>query len=335
MPLAQVVREALVRWSTIATLPHLKLLDPVLLEIETAAKSDKTLENYCIDLEALASMPDFPVAPELLRDFIQKFGEAHFYCMCSARGVTLERVPERADLKTPDFRSSRFPRLTFEVKTLSVVDDGKSGLFRALDSSVEANISMESQRREGRRVAVGESETSPLGAKAPLEERRRRISELLVRKVVGNFKDGQFPQPDSYLVVNLVLLSEAIGDRRELRPVYPDNLLFSTSITGVLWMMAFARDGMLVLDHPEFEGRPCVQGLSAVTGILADQPYNAIKGILVMVYPLGSTPWLGGLFRNADDSEHDAFSEEVREEVLRLVDERWNDGLDTNGYRLD
>jgi hypothetical protein len=112
--------------------------------------------------------------------------------------------------------------------------------------------------------------------------------------------------------------------------------MFPKAITGDLWMLAFARPGMLVVDCPEFEGMPCVQGTNDKLGILCDSEYQPISGLIAVLYPLDEQPKIYGLFRNNDYALWSLHEESgILQTLHKIVEDSWNDELDTNGWRLN
>ncbi|WP_427501330.1 hypothetical protein ACQE3E_06195 [Methylomonas sp. MED-D] len=313
---------------------YLQLLAPFIKDIESASSADSALAEYCRKMVALVQKHHFVLNGDLVSEFSQLFGEAHFASLCRERGVSLVKIQELQNKKTPDFlHSSDQQNVYFEVKTLSVVNGGR-GINKDLLNALDAQIDIEQQQKKGKTVAIGTSEMQPYAEKPYREGAITAVISTLIEKARQNIKSDQYSNPNTFLVLNLCLISPAITDNRTLRPAYCDDYLFPKAITGDLWMLAFAKPGMLVLGCPEFEGKPCIEGVIQKLGILADEEFANISGLLVVVYPLGEKPSIYGLYRGAD---HDKWVDEGASfsGVLEsLTNQNWNDDTDSNGWQL-
>lgn len=316
--------------SDVASNGYLQLLAPYIKDIESALHAD-----YCNKMTAIVKRKNFVLNGKLVAEFSQLFGEAHFAALCSKQGVSLNKIPEQKNTKTPDFcLFSSKEKLFFEVKTLSVVGGGR-GINDDLLKALDAQIDIERQLQEGRCVAIGVSEVQPYAEKPYLEGSITAVIYTLIEKARQNIKSDQYKNQNTFLVLNLCLIPPAITDNKTLRPVYCDDLMFSKAITGDLWMLAFAKPGMLVHGHPEFEGNPCIEGIIQKFGVLSDPDYASISGLLCVVYPLGSKPCIYGLYRSSDYHEWIDEKPEVINILKKLTGKNWNDDYDSNGWQLE
>lgn len=325
-------REAVSQASGTGGNSHLSLLSEYAKEIANAASSDARISEYADELQTMVMKPNFALDTELVNEFIQKFGEAHFLTICAAKNIDLERVKREKGKKTPDFCFSS-SMAHFEVKTPSLVR-GKAGLEKSLESSLNAQIDIEDQVASGRPVAIGISEVQPYHTKTYERGQIRGVIETLIGKMGQNFKPQQYSRANTFLVVNFCMLPPRQTGTRALRPAYPDEYMFNKVLTGELWMLAFARPGMLVHGCPEFEGSPCIEGTLEITGILEDENYSSIAGLIFAVYPLGGIPHMFGLFRAKDQERWSDEEDSVWPLLTELVGQDWNDDKDSNGWRL-
>lgn len=313
---------------------YLQLLTPYIIDIESAAAIDSTLADYCRKLKEMVQHPNFVLNGRLVSEFAQLFGEAHFVTLCRERGVELTKIREQKNTKTPDFlHTAEKQNLYFEVKTLSVVDGGR-GIDCDLLSSLNAQIDIERQQKEGKRIAIGISEMQPYSAKPYQGGAVSAVISTLIEKARQNIKADQYANKNTFLVLNLCLIPPTITDKRTLRPAYCDDYMFPKAITGDLWMLAFARLGMLVHGCPEFEGEPCLEGAIQKLGILADDEFESISGLLIVVYPLREKPQIYGLFRSAEYLSWTDSNDEIISILDRLTGQNWNDDVDSNGWQL-
>lgn len=315
---------------------YLQLLAPYIKDIEKASCTERTLADYCHKLTVIAQKRDFALNGNLVAEFAQLFGEAHFATLCHERGISLSKIPEQRNIQTPDFchYPSKGEKLYFEVKTLSVVNGGL-GINDDLLKSLDAQIDIERQLQKRRVVAIGASEMQPYAEKPYQAGAVTAVISTLIEKVRQNIKSDQYSNKNTFLVLNLCLIPPTITDNRTLRPAYCDDFMFPKAISGDLWMLAFAQSGMLVFGHPEFEGKPCIEGIIDKLGILSDSEYANISGLLCVVYPLGATPCIYGLYRGSDHSKWIDETTELHTILTSLTGQNWNDDSDTNGWCLD
>lgn len=312
---------------------YLDLVSGAVKQLNDTRHSDQTTKQYYAKLKRLLLSPNFAIDHKLTAKFAQTLGEAQFYSMCLDRDVRLERIPEK-NKKTPDFRIN-YPDVAvhFEVKTPSVVD-GDIGIKKTLEDGMDAMINMEAQFKKGQQVASSYSFIQPYGQLADYHRPTMTVINTLLNKFNQNFKPGQFAFENTFLVLNLSLLSPTSTENDILRPAYCHCWSFPTPLSGDLWMLAFGDHGMLIHRHPAFEGDPCVEGFLNSKGILLDQQYSSVAGIIFMVHPWNAPTKLWGLFRKNNDSASLKWSPNVHKTISPLVTTNWNDEFDTNGWQL-
>lgn len=329
--LSQAIVAALQSASGVAPNAYVQFLRRAIEEVEAAEAGSPSLTASIDELVGIASARNFSLHSAAVNEFAQKLGEAHFLALCAAKGIRLEKIPE-TKLKTPDFKwaTDRGP-IHFEVKTLSVVD-GDRGIDAALEGAFKSQVDLEDQRAAGARVATSISEIAPYAAKAHKVPRLVAVIDTLLEKARGNVKRDQFAQANTFLVINLSLIPPSLTEVQVLRPVYWDDSLFPTPVTGDLWMLGFGRQGMLIHDVPEFEGKQCVQGVFDKAGLLTE--FDVVCGLLFVVHPWRRPAEVWGLFREKDWSDWMDRPEHPCERVFELVGDNWNDDVDSNGWRL-
>lgn len=313
---------------------YLVFLRDAVEKVSDASQLDSILAEYNQKLLKISSENNFSLDPDKTNEFAQLLGEAQFYLFCKNRGVNLERIKE-CNNKTPDFKHVN-QDIFFEVKTLSVVSGG-SGINNALEDALDAQIDIEKQLQSGKRVATGISVVQPYGEK-PYQKGKGTVTaviETLIEKTKQNLKKEQFSNGVSFLVLNLSIIPPFRTENFILRPAYCDDYMFKKCISGELWMVAFARPGMPVLGMPEFEGKPCVESIIDRYGILVDQEYDFVDGILFMIHPWQRNAEIWGLFSydkyvSWKDNEPD-----IVNTLNSIVGNNWNDDKDTNGCILN
>jgi hypothetical protein len=325
--------KALQATTGLANNSYLTLLTGAVEKVSDASQRDKVLSEYNKNLLAIVSGNNFALDPDKTNEFAQILGEAHFYLLCGNKGITLTRVKEGND-KTPDFKFEK-EDMYFEVKTLSVVTGG-SGIKKSLLDSLDAQIDIEMQLKQGKRIATGISVVQPYGDK-PYQKGKGTITaviETLIEKTRQNIKPGQFPNDKSFLVLNLSIIPPFRTENYVLRPAYCDDYMFTKAISGELWMMAFAYPGTPVLCTPEFEGKPCVESILEKVGILNDPNFDMISGILFMIHPWRRDSEIWGLYNYEKYASWCDSKPEIIETLIALTKDNWNDDMDTNGWQL-
>lgn len=316
-----------------ASSSYLARIDKYIQEIEDESEENPLLKKYCHELLGILDDNKSLIKGGKINDFMQKFGEAFFLLLCLRKGVTLDRVPEQQK-KTPDFKNLLEGKEVahFEVKTLSVVN-GDYNLNDDLENSLTTQIDINEQLNSGKRIAIGEMEISPYGSLnggKPITH----VVKTLISKAKNNIKSGQYDYKNTFLVLNLAMLPSYSESVKGLCSSYIDDYLFQKPITGDLWMTGFARSGMIVHGNPDFEGKPCIEGIIDITGVLADESYQNIAGIIFVIYPLGSEVEIFGLFRHADFNRWNDEEKDLLTMLLSLVEHKWNDEEDSNTWKL-
>jgi hypothetical protein len=51
---------------------------------------------------------------------------------------------------------------------------------------------------------------------------------------------------------------------------------------------------------PKFEGKPGIEGCLKKLGILVDEEFSEISGLILILHPMDSEPYLSGLIRSKD-----------------------------------
>lgn len=314
--------------------PYLVHLTKAVSDIDAKRATEPVLQAYTSTLSALLDDASFGVNPHLTNKFAQILGEAHFWLMCLEKGLRLTRIPEVQNKKTPDFSAPLGQQaICFEVKTLSVVG-GDAGIAEALHSSLDAHIDLEAKQRAGACVAIATSEAHPYGNKVKRDQTVMSVINTLVEKARGNIKGDQFAMPNTFLVINLSIIPPFITEPKALRPAYLDDFMFSKAVTGDLWTLAFGKIGMPILGNPEFEGRPCVEGTFDKVGILEDDEFSVVAGLIFMVHPWQRSSELWALFRKTDHDQWEDTNTDLLKTLFSLTGHLWNDCRDSNGWRL-
>ncbi|MYI77437.1 MAG: hypothetical protein F4077_06730 [Gammaproteobacteria bacterium] len=302
--------------------PYLARLRPIVCEV--SREGDEQIANLIQSMRRLLQDEDMGLDGQKTETFIQKLGEAHFYVVCKKRGISLEKLPV-GNKQTADFRSKNANDVCFEVKTPSV-NRGMYRICESIEQSFYGAADLERLLNEGERVAIT---TQTITSYKEIDYSKRLTGVIceLHAKLKQNIKLGQFSKKPTYLVCNLMMLPIYGSPLDVLRPVYPSKCCSNhmCSVSGLLWMVAFSKPGMMVFSEPEFEGKSGIEGQIDMKGILVDSDYKDVFGLVFVVYASDQKPCVVALVRSDED---------LVSPIRKLVDTRWNDSGDTNGYAI-
>lgn len=273
--------------------------------------SDK---NWILDLEVFESV-------------IQTIGEVQFWMMAEELGIEIERIPE-ADAKTPDFRlASDEMEVRFEVKTFSIAG-GTRNLDLMAETSFQAQVYLDSQIKSGKKIAFAVTEVAPHGQKQKHLGPTTTICRKLIEKTSQNIKIDQYRGTPTFLVLNLMLIDGYYTGNANLRPIFGSYPHQWSIQTGSYWTLAFGHMEQTIHSTPDFEGEPGIEGYLEKLGILADEQFAEISGLILIIHPMSADPYLCGFIRSKDGET------EIAEIFYALTKQNWNDEFDSNGFAL-
>lgn len=289
---------------------------------------DDVVQDYLNQLMCRLKVKDFGLDSKKLNEFCQIMGECHFYCLCLERSIKLVRLIEDGKQKVPDFLLMKGAvRLYFEVKTPSIVG-GDIALNDDVEDGFKLNAYLEKCKSDEYKSVFHEH--SPYGKMVREFGHVWGPIKVLSKKIVQNFKPGQFSNNNTFMVVNLSLIHNLITPPEELRPVYalrddPNNV-----VSGIFWMMAFRKIGMAVFGVPlKTHGYKFgIDGYCEDNGVLIDN--EKIEGLLLITNPPQKKSEIWGLFRSRTLIHEHAISS-----LLELTDYRYNDELNSRGMTIN
>lgn len=284
----------------------------------------KLIKNHNIDFE-----------PKLKSAF-DEYNEGLTYIRLTKKFGKVERIPEGNE-KTPDFKiefednnllnKKKSHTIYLELKSMSFAD-GNLNYQNTIKQGVKAQIDIERQIKQGKKVAFGITEVAPLhksNKNYDLSSTKYAI-EVLIEKIDQNLKAGQFSLGETILLIDLKQLSLPSYFKEGGVPIFQEKL-YNSYVSGIQWNVAFGKVGYLVYKPIEFEGKENIDGELERNGILRN--YDYIKAIIFFDYQLGDKePKIVGLHRNIDVS--DSVSNFLHE-FCDFV----NDDKNTQGWLLD
>ena len=303
--------------------PRLLLIIPLVAKLEKVSGRDKYIDETLKKLDSLLNNPSFALDAISANEFGQQLAEAHFYCLCKEKNVELKKIPE-SEIKSPDFEvtTSKSPHYC-EVKTPTFVG-GISTANQQLNEVMELRIQQEERLRQGASVASYAVEVRLYG---DTECSLTAWSNALLSKAKQLLHPGQFENGDTFLVLNLLLLTPFRTDSSAIRKKVHDPYL-DMELSGQLWLLAFGETTTPVYGLKDsLDQSDNREGDFGSSGILNEYPN--VRGILVVVYPLQGDPRIFGLLRSKDLKNISA----TMSWVNRLCDGDLNDENDSLSQR--
>ena len=164
-----------------------------------------------------------------------------------------------------------------EVKSLDLAD-APHRLKEMLEEQLDTQLSLETQLKNGAKIAMAESEIAPnrgVGGDPDYDPWSvGKNIEFIAQKASSNFKNKQFALGPTFALVNLLrvdMMGQGLGT---LAPVFYHDYGGGGCESGVLWNVAFGATGDPVYRRPEFEGKGDVEGRLKRDGVLADPSLN-------------------------------------------------------------
>ncbi|MEA3017570.1 MAG: hypothetical protein QOI38_2292 [Sphingomonadales bacterium] len=305
----------------------------VLREIDLSAHEDPTYRAFVDGMIAILKAVKSPPDPIAYSQFFEIYAEAMVLRFLRGCGIPTSRVSDTRS--APDFECELEDGRSYfvEVKALEIV----GGLHRnrqIMVDGLEPNIELERQLGAGKRIASATGEVAPykraFGDEDYDPRSAKRVIDTVRDKCRQAFKPSQFKRGPTFAL--------AVADRlvlhgwsSALAPYYFDDH-GSTCVSGMLWQAAFGTVGTPVLRHPDFEGKPNVEGHLDKAGLYAD-PTVPFPGLGLVVLQRSSSRRLSyGL--KAPVEETDAWSSDDTEEALGAMCHAWNDQGNSRGFAL-
>lgn len=232
-------------------------------------------------LNELERIKDFEYS-EHARTAYENYNEAVTYYSFRQRNVDIHEIPE-ASSSTPDFYinadcsivpdETEISKIYMEVKTLGFAD-GNNIYKKAQVDAFLAQVELEKQHLQGKRISTAERVVTPLGNTDLLGE-----IEIINKKISNNIKQSQFEfgnGQDSILFIDLNQLWHP-RNIEECLSVYPD-MDRDCTISGRLWNVVFGKEGERIYSEHDFVGKGSVDGHLTRNGIMLDHTY--VKGVI-------------------------------------------------------
>lgn len=232
-------------------------------------------------LNELERIKDFEYS-EHARTAYENYNEAVTYYSFRQRNVDIHDIPE-ASSSTPDFYinadcsivpdETEMSKIYMEVKTLGFAD-GNNIYKKAQVDAFLAQVELEKQHLQGKRISTAERVVTPLGNTDLLGE-----IEIINKKISNNIKQSQFEfgkGQDSILFIDLNQLWHP-RNIEECLSVYPD-MDRDCTISGRLWNVVFGKEGERIYSAHYFVGKGSVDGHLTRNGIMLDHTY--VKGVI-------------------------------------------------------
>jgi hypothetical protein len=248
--------------------------------------------------------------------------------------------------RDPDFRSvlqvthgdeNRGLEFFIEVKALDIATSPQR-LPELTDESLGANIDLERQLREGKKIATTTREVAPLRRVGTADGYNpwspRKLIEFLIEKASNNFKASQFRCGPTFALANIIRLPVLNQGAHGLAPFFYDSLNGGACISGVFWHLAFGTLDAPIHRAPEFEGAGTSDGQLKRAGLLVDIATQLQTPGLIVLHHEDDGYRLDGLYDSAWSDSATKWSNVETEEVLALVCDRFNDRKNSRAHQF-
>lgn len=214
-------------------------------------------------------------------NFINDLHEFEIRYVLNEKGIPAKKISEGRD-SSPDFDIGSNGYL--EMKTIHF--DETMLKYQAYQSeALEANIDLEQQQKDGKKIAstirVVQPYTPKAGMKYDSYSKMIPIRSIL-DKIKSNYKPAQFNLGDTALLVDMRVIG-TLG-QKEKYSVYPTFETENCLNSGVLWNVCFVKEGMTIYKSIEFEGRPNIEGQADFNGMICDDQTNSNIKAIVFIF---------------------------------------------------
>lgn len=310
----------------------------ILRAIDLLAHDDPTYKDFVLEL--MAKVSDKVPTPNIVsyNQFFEIYCEAMTLRHLRAReGLQVARVPEagKTKEKRPDFQCWLDEDTTFfiEVKTLDIV----GGEFRHNEMMIDAmdvQIDLDRQVHGGAKIAIAESEIDAYrsyGETDGYDPRSLiRVIDTFRGKFQQAFKPGQFDMGPTFALAVADRL-DRFGRQCDFAPYYFDQP-GQTCISGTFWHAVYGTPGTPIFRHPDFEGKPSLEGHLTKPGYFVDvaQPFGG-SGLIILTNSNDRRVAYG---LAADGGLLNGWTKDQTNWALDVICDFHNDGGNTNGYRV-
>ena len=276
---------------------------------ETVKEIFKLLKNYDVGYD------------EKLKSAYEVYSECVIYLEMKASGLHITKVPEEKEPR-PDFEVTYDDEsVYFEAKVLGWASGGIQHK-KAIEDGINAQIDIDEQINQGKLIATGLSEISPLGTTQESNENPEKyFIEKISSKLNQNVKSSQLKMGPTFLICDL---SSMKHPHNPIQSSIAVNKRGSNSFSsGELWHIAFGKYGDRILKEIEFEGNSNVSGELERDGVLIE--HHELIGVIFR------TSDLSGKITYTSLSHSDKF-DKYGELIVKLCD-FWNDELNSNAWK--
>lgn len=188
---------------------------------------------------------------------------------------------------------------------------------------MDAQLDLERQRRDGKSIAMAETEIAPY---RPYKSDRgydprsaRGVIETLIEKGNNNFKATQFALGPTFALANLLRLPLPGQAEYGLAPFFYDSPNGGACVSGVFWHMAFGEFDTPIHRTPDFEGAGTLDGNLQKAGLLVKSPVSGIAAGLIAFYHEEAAYRFNGLYDSRWKNEEYGWTDFETELVLDAV----------------
>ena len=244
--------------------------------------------------------------------------------------LKIDKIKEIAT-PTPDFKcrltceidgEPRELEFYIEVKSLDIVH-APQNIPEIRELAMDAQLDLERQRRDGKQIAMTETEIAPFRPykKDDGYDPRsvRGVTETLIEKAGNNFKATQFSLGPTFALANLLRLPLPGQAENALAPFFYDSLYGGACVSGIFWHMAFGEFNTPIHRSPDFEGAGTLDGNLQKAGLLVNSPVSEVATGLITFYHDQGSYKFNGLYDSRWKNDLQGWSNIQTEIVLELL----------------
>ena len=294
---------------------------------ETDSFIRKKIENALKYLEGLNVAYD-----RKFNKVYEEYSEAMLYKMLKDKGISIKHIQENSH-KTPDFnvRNNENDKESFdinlELKSLSFLD-GNINYKNAQEEALNAKAEFE-KRSKTQKVAFCEFSVCPMNKNGHAPTVTELI-QYIINKIKQNIKKGQYEEKDTILVIDTKQIGYGATWKNSSIAIY-DDPLYNSKCSGVLWNISFGKEGNLIYQPIEFEGKSNIAGTLLKDGILNEYPY--ISALIFICYENFINRKFVSFVRNSDSDKpfmnflcsiSDFINDDLNSYAFKILEKEYN-----------